>query len=288
MPPGVEGDIAMRGRPPSLFVTYWDAPEETAARFRGDWYITGDRATVDHDGYFWLKGRVDDMIVSSGYSFGPLEIESALLQDDAVAEAAVIGKPDPYHGQVPKAFVVAQPKAAGGPELAAELEAHWKLMSAPSQHLSEIEFVDSLPKTANGKVRRLELGRLEADRAGSASRASAPEEDRQAGPGDSRKQTGAPPSATESTSGSESTTDSSAPPWVEGQRGESPLVSRLHAYERGDEDEHVDPRAFVVPSPPLDFGEARAARIRKTQRPKREGDDKGDATAPSAESPSAE
>ncbi len=156
-----EGDIAVRGHPPSLFVGYWDAPEETAAVFRGEWYITGDRATRDADGYLWFTGRADDVILSAAYRIGPFEVESALLEHPAVAESAVVGKPDSERGQIVKAFVVLRPGAEAGPELAAELQAHCKRVTAPYKYPREIEFVDSLPKTRSGKIRRVELRQLE-------------------------------------------------------------------------------------------------------------------------------
>ena len=153
-----EGDIAVRGRPPSLFVGYWDAPEETAAVFRGEWYITGDRATRDADGYLWFTGRADDVILSAAYRIGPFEVESALLEHPAVAESAVVGKPDDERGQIVKAFVVRRPGAEVSAE---ELQAHCKRVTAPYKYPREIEFVESLPKTRSGKIRRVELRQLE-------------------------------------------------------------------------------------------------------------------------------
>ena len=155
----------MRGHPPSLFVGYWDAPGETAAVFRGEWYVTGDRATRDADGYLWFTGRADDVILSAAYRIGPFEVESALLEHPAVAESAVVGKPDPERGQIVKAFVVLRPGAEAGDELAAELQAHCKRVTAPYKYPREIEFVDSLPKTRSGKIRRVELRQLEEHRA---------------------------------------------------------------------------------------------------------------------------
>ena len=165
VPVDAEGDIALRGRPPSLFVGYWDAPEETAAVFRGEWYVTGDRATRDADGYLWFTGRADDVILSAAYRIGPFEVESALLEHPAVAESAVVGKPDSERGQIVKAFVVLRPGAAAGDGLAAELQAHCKRVTAPYKYPREIEFVDSLPKTRSGKIRRVELRQLEERRA---------------------------------------------------------------------------------------------------------------------------
>ena len=109
----------MRGRPPSLFLEYWKNPEETAACRRGEWYLTGDRARRDEDGYLWFVGRADDVIISAGYRIGPFEVESALLEHPAVVESAVVASPDPVRGEVVKAFVVLQPGHAPGAELVA-------------------------------------------------------------------------------------------------------------------------------------------------------------------------
>src|SRR5206468_6603251 len=131
LPPGEEGDIALRGRPPSLFVGYYNAAEETAAVFRGDWYVTGDRATRDEDGYLWFTGRADDVILSAAYRIGPFEVESALLEHEAVAESAVVGKPHPDRGQIVKAFVVLRSGFAESDDLARELQEHCKRVTAP-------------------------------------------------------------------------------------------------------------------------------------------------------------
>jgi acyl-coenzyme A synthetase/AMP-(fatty) acid ligase len=165
LPPGEEGDIALRGRPPTLFAGYWDAPDQTAAVFRGDWYVTGDRAVRDEDGYFWFAGRADDVILSAAYRIGPFEVESALLEHQAVAESAVVGKPDPDRGQIVKAFVVLRPGHDRSDSLARALQEHVKRVTAPYKYPREIEFVDELPKTRSGKIRRVELRRLEERRA---------------------------------------------------------------------------------------------------------------------------
>jgi len=164
-PAGAEGDIALRGRPPTLFAGYWEQPDETAAAFRGEWYVTGDRAVRDEDGYLWFAGRADDVILSAAYRIGPFEVESALLEHPAVAESAVIGKPDADRGQIVKAFVVLRPGHPGSPELARELQDHAKTVTAPYKYPREIEFVDALPKTRSGKIRRVELRLLEEQRA---------------------------------------------------------------------------------------------------------------------------
>jgi acetyl-CoA synthetase/medium-chain acyl-CoA synthetase len=168
LPPGVEGDIALRGRPPTLFAGYWKQPEETAAVFRGEWYVTGDRATRDEDGYFWFTGRADDVILTAAYRVGPFEVESALLEHPAVAESAAVGKPDEDRGQIIKAFVVLRPGFEAGDDLVRDLQDHAKRVTAPYKYPREIEFVDSLPKTRSGKIRRVELRQREVERAAAA------------------------------------------------------------------------------------------------------------------------
>jgi acyl-coenzyme A synthetase/AMP-(fatty) acid ligase len=162
---GEEGDIALRGDAPALFAGYWNQPEETAAVYRGEWYVTGDRAVRDEHGYLWFTGRADDVILSAAYRIGPFEVESALLEHAAVAESAVVGKPDPDRGQIVKAFVVVRPGIAGDDDLALELQDHVKRVTAPYKYPREIEFVESLPKTRSGKIRRVELRKLEESRA---------------------------------------------------------------------------------------------------------------------------
>jgi len=157
---GEEGHVAVRvkpERPVGLFREYWRDPEATATAFRGDWYYTGDRAHVDEDGYFWFVGRSDDVIISSAYRIGPFEVESALVEHTAVAEAAVVGKADPDRGQIVKAFVILTPGHAASDELVRELQDHCKRVTAPFKYPREIEFVAELPKTISGKIRRVEL-----------------------------------------------------------------------------------------------------------------------------------
>lgn len=165
--PGQEGHVAVRvlpERPVGLFSGYWRDPEATAAAFRGDFYDTGDRAYVDEDGYFWFVARDDDVITSAAYRIGPFEVESALVEHPAVAEAAVVGKPDPQRGQLVKAFVVLAPGHDGTPELVGELQEHCRTVTAPYKYPREIEFTAELPKTISGKIRRVELRERELDR----------------------------------------------------------------------------------------------------------------------------
>ena len=160
LPAGQEGEVALRVapmRPLGLFQEYWQNPEVTADRFRGDWYLTGDRATRDADGYFWFVGRKDDVIKSSGYRIGPFEVESALLEHHAVLDVAVVGKPDPIRGQIVKAFVVLRNGTPPDDILKRQLQDHCKQAVAPYKYPREIEFVTDLPKTTSGKTRHVVL-----------------------------------------------------------------------------------------------------------------------------------
>lgn len=160
LPPDTEGDIAIRvkpERPVGLFKEYWKEPDRTASVFKGDWYLTGDRAYVDEDGYFWFVGRSDDVILTSGYRIGPFEVESALIEHPAVAESAVVSSPDETRGEVVKAFVILAPGYTAGDELVKELQNHVKKVTAPYKYPRKIEFADALPKTISGKIRRVEL-----------------------------------------------------------------------------------------------------------------------------------
>ncbi len=158
------GEIALRvtpERPPSLFLEYWKSPEETASVFRGDYYLTGDQAWRDADGYLWFVGRADDVIISAGYRIGPFEVESALLEHAAVMESAVVASPDPERGSIVKAFIKLKPGAECSDRMVRELQDHCKRVTAPYKYPREIEFVDELPKTVSGKIRRIELRKAE-------------------------------------------------------------------------------------------------------------------------------
>ena len=162
----VVGDIGLRGNPPMLFKGYLHDEEQSVASRRGEWYLTGDRARVDADGYFWFVGRADDVISSGAYRIGPFEVESALLEHPAVAESAVVGSPDADRGNIVKAFVVLRGGFIADEALVRELQEHCKRVTAPYKYPREIEFVDELPKTRSGKIRRVELRRRELDRKG--------------------------------------------------------------------------------------------------------------------------
>ncbi len=160
LPPGQIGALAARvepQRPLGLFAEYWRNSPATAASFHDGWYVTGDCAYTDEDGYFWFVGRADDVITSSAYRIGPFEVESALIEHPAVVEAAVVGKPDPIRGEIVKAYVVLALGCEGSDALKSELQEHVKQLTAPYKYPREIEFVDNLPKTVSGKIRRLEL-----------------------------------------------------------------------------------------------------------------------------------
>ncbi|XP_022092529.1 acyl-coenzyme A synthetase ACSM3, mitochondrial-like [Acanthaster planci] len=162
LPCGEEGDVGVRvkpHRPVGLFTHYVDDPERTARAFRGDFYLTGDRALVDEEGYFWFVGRSDDIITSAGYRIGPFEVESALIEHPAVAESAVVSSPDSVRGEVVKAFIVLteEYKSKDKEQLMKELQEHVKNITAAYKYPRKIEFMESLPKTVSGKIRRVVL-----------------------------------------------------------------------------------------------------------------------------------
>lgn len=171
---GVVGEIAVHRRDshghadPSLFLAYWNRPEDTQSAFSGDWYLTGDLASLDTDGYYWHAGRRDDVFRVSGHRVGPAAIEDCLLTHAAVAGAAVVAKPDPNHGASVKAYVVLAPNAhhENDGALQAELQAYVRHQLASYQTPREIEFVDSLPTTPAGTLRRHVLRARELQQAG--------------------------------------------------------------------------------------------------------------------------
>jgi acetyl-CoA synthetase/medium-chain acyl-CoA synthetase len=158
LPPGIEGDLAVRGRPPTLFAGYWDSPDATKDAFRGDWYVTGDVVTADQDGFLWFVGRAEDVITSRGRTFGPYEIEKTLSAHQAVAGSAVVGMRDLERGgHFVRAFVVLAPEVEGSEQLEAELRQYVAETLPEQQVPREIEFVDELPETASGLLRRVGL-----------------------------------------------------------------------------------------------------------------------------------
>ncbi len=166
--PGEEGDLCVRPGWPSMFRGYWRNQEMYDSKFKNGWYVTGDRARMDEDGYFWFVGRADDVINTAGHLVGPFEVESALIEHPAVAEAGVIGKPDPVAMEVVKAFVSLHEGSQPSDELRNEIMRFVRGKLAAAVAPREIEFLDSLPKTRSGKImRRLlkarELGLPEGD-----------------------------------------------------------------------------------------------------------------------------
>jgi acetyl-CoA synthetase len=166
--PDVDGELALRPGWPSMFRGYLDEPERYRKCFAGDWYLTGDLARRDADGYFWFVGRSDDVIKSSGHLIGPFEVESLLMEHPAVAEAGVIGKPDPVAHETVKAFVLLksgyEPSEALRRDLLGFARQHLGAVVAPK----EIDFRESLPRTRSGKIARRvlrarELGLPEGD-----------------------------------------------------------------------------------------------------------------------------
>ena len=167
---GEVGEVAVHrtdihGDPdPVFFLGYWQNEEATRRKYTGQWCRTGDLAQRDGDGYLRYQGRADDVFKSAGYRIGPSEIENCLIKHPAVANAAVVGSPDPERTNIVKAFVVLQPGFAGSPALEAELQAHVRGKLAPYEYPKEIEFIDALPMTTTGKVQRRVLRVREEER----------------------------------------------------------------------------------------------------------------------------
>ncbi len=168
LPDGEIGELALRPGWPSMMRVYLGQPERYAKVFRGGWYLTGDLAMRDSDGYFWFVGRADDLIKSAGHLIGPFEVESALIEHEAVAEAAVIGVPDETAGEVVKAFVTLKAGFEADDALERALRGHARKKLGPAVAPREIVFRETLPRTRSGKImRRLlrarELGLPEGD-----------------------------------------------------------------------------------------------------------------------------
>jgi len=159
--PGETGEIAERGEFPCFFAEYWEKPGKTADCFvdgpDGEWYLSGDLAHVDEDGYFWFEGRADDVILSAGYRIGPFEVESSLGEHAAVAEAAVVPKPHSERGNIVKAYIVPSEGVTPSEDLAEDIKTYVKQELSAHEYPREIEFRDELPKTVTGKIRRTEL-----------------------------------------------------------------------------------------------------------------------------------
>ncbi|MCD8786920.1 acetate--CoA ligase [Staphylococcus gallinarum] len=163
LPPNRMGNLAMKKGWPSMMVSIWNNPEKYDSYFIGDWYVSGDSAYQDEDGYFWFQGRVDDVIMTAGERVGPFEVESKLVEHEAVAEAGVIGKPDPIRGEIIKAFVALRPGYEPTDELKEDIRKFVKEGLAAHAAPREIDFKDKLPKTRSGKIMRRVLKAWELD-----------------------------------------------------------------------------------------------------------------------------
>jgi len=152
--PGKIGLIGIQPGWPSMMRAYWNNEEAYRNKFRNGWYLTGDRASIDKEGYFWFVGRDDDVINTAGHLVSPFEVESALLEHPAVAESAVVSKPDPLNMEVVKAFVTLKPGFAASFDLELEIMNFIRKKLSPLAMPQEIEYVDSLPKTRSGKIMR--------------------------------------------------------------------------------------------------------------------------------------
>ncbi|HEY2187893.1 MAG TPA: AMP-binding protein [Caldimonas sp.] len=174
-PRGTPGDVALHrrdvhgDRDPIFFLGYWNRDDATRAKFTGgvddSWCRTGDTAVMDDDGYLWYQGRSDDVFKAAGYRIGPSEVENCLVKHPAVANAAVVPKPDAERGALVKAFVVVAPGHVASAALATELQAHVRGKLAPYEYPKEIEFIDALPMTTTGKVQRRVLRLREEEKA---------------------------------------------------------------------------------------------------------------------------
>ena len=166
LPQGERGEICLRARSnPHYPLGYWNNEEDSKETFGGDWFHTKDAASLDEDGYVWYEGRADDVIIAAGYRIGPFEVESALLEHACVAEAAAVASPDERRGNVVKAFIVLAEGKEGSDELVEEIKAFVRDRLSAYAYPRKIEFVDELPKTLTGKIRRIELRQAELDAA---------------------------------------------------------------------------------------------------------------------------
>ncbi len=163
---GEPGVLAVKQTDPGLFKEYWNKPEKTDHSFKNGWFLTGDVLYQDEDGYFWFSGRDDDLIMAAGYRISPFEVESAIISHPDVLECAVVASPDKMRGVIVKAFVILHDKTKGSDDLVKDIQQHTKMVAAPYKYPREIEFVEELPKTQSGKIKRKELRELEKERKG--------------------------------------------------------------------------------------------------------------------------
>jgi len=164
LPYGEPGMLAIKKTDPGLFKEYWNKPEKTANSFKNEWFLSGDVLYQDEDGYFWFSGRDDDLIMASGYRISPFEVESAIISHSEVLECAVVASPDDMRGVIVKAFVILHDKNKASDELVKNIQEHAKKVAAPYKYPREIEFVEELPKTQSGKIKRKVLRELEKEK----------------------------------------------------------------------------------------------------------------------------
>ena len=164
MPTDTVGEVAIKRPDPVMCLEYWKNPEATREKYVGEWWVTGDLAKQDEDGYFWFVGRKDDLIISAGYRIGPAEIEDCIIKHPAVSMVAVVGSPDEFRTEVVKAFIIPNPDVSPGPEIEKEIKNFVKTRLAAHEYPREMEFVSELPMTATGKIMRKELKKLEIER----------------------------------------------------------------------------------------------------------------------------
>ena len=158
---GEPGILAIKKTDPGLFKEYWNKPEKTAESFVNGWFLSGDVLYKDEKGYYWFSGRNDDLIKASGYRISPFEVESAIISHPDVLECAVVGSPDLVRGTIIKAFIVLHDKEKASSNLIEEIKEHTKKVAAPYKYPREIEFVEELPKTQSGKIKRKQLREME-------------------------------------------------------------------------------------------------------------------------------
>ncbi len=166
LPPGEPGVLGIKKTDPGLFKKYWNKPEKTSNSFKNEWFLSGDVLYQDEDGYFWFSGRDDDLIMASGYRISPFEVESAIISHPDVLECAVVASPDDIRGVIVKAFVILHDKNKASDELVKNIQEHAKKVAAPYKYPREIEFVEELPKTQSGKIKRKVLRELEKEKKG--------------------------------------------------------------------------------------------------------------------------
>jgi acyl-coenzyme A synthetase/AMP-(fatty) acid ligase len=164
LPQGEPGVLAVKQSDPGLFKEYWKKSEKTKACFKNGWFLTGDVLYQDEDGYYWFSGRDDDLIMAAGYRISPFEVESAIISHPEVLECAVVASPDKMRGVIVKAFVILHDKLKASNELIKDIQEHTKMVAAPYKYPREIEFVEELPKTQSGKIKRKRLRELERER----------------------------------------------------------------------------------------------------------------------------